>query len=201
MIDQATLQKFCANEDIRQYLEKPFRKNGYLYASNGHICIRIPDDSNIQAIEAPSQIDPEKFFSNSVTEWHLLPENLPPPKPCSNCNGEKIVSEKVAEPCPDCDGEGDFTHGEHTYTCKECDGEGYIHRKTQNKVTCPECTGTGENIYNPVQIGAANYSRTYLALIQSLPGAKIEHVPEHDSWRVCRFIFDGGEGAVMPQRA
>jgi len=35
------ITKFCATNDPRSYLHKPMRHDGYLYATNCHIAVRI----------------------------------------------------------------------------------------------------------------------------------------------------------------
>lgn len=77
--------------------------------------------------------------------------------------------------------------------------------------TCTECAGTGEvagyecgnppcrdgELFKPMKIGVAFFDVRYLHRISKLPNARIRVVgPE----AVAAFIFDGGEGRVMPCR-
>ena len=44
MITTDTLMEFCEKGGCRKVLENPFRKDGWIYATNGKVGIAIPDD-------------------------------------------------------------------------------------------------------------------------------------------------------------
>lgn len=50
------ITKFCAPGDIRHYLHRPMRHDGYLYATDGHIAVRIADDPAIEAGPMPQNL-------------------------------------------------------------------------------------------------------------------------------------------------
>lgn len=50
------ITKFCAPGDIRHYVHKPMRHEGYLYATTGHIAVRIEDDPAIEAEPMPANL-------------------------------------------------------------------------------------------------------------------------------------------------
>ena len=184
------LQSFCAKDDIRTYLMTPFVLDGHTYATNGHILVRVPGGG-----PDPEQALPEtvrqavrRMFATEYTDFEPLPE-IPPPQLCPECNGTGQVDEYE---CEDCNGNGEFTHGNYEYDCKECDGSG--------KVKGGECQEYGcwsGQMLQPIQVGAGLFDARYLRLIAALPNARIRAVgPEEPA----AFIFDGGEGRVMPCR-
>jgi hypothetical protein len=42
MITIETLKKFCGDADDSRKLQEPFSVGLWIYATNGHICIRVP---------------------------------------------------------------------------------------------------------------------------------------------------------------
>ena len=56
------ITKFCATADPRAYLHKPMRHDGYLYATNGHIAVRIADDPAIDAGPMPTRDQKTDWF-------------------------------------------------------------------------------------------------------------------------------------------
>ncbi len=193
------LQRFCANEhDLRSYLHKPWAHKGYTYASNGHICIRVPAPDQAETVfphkvgDAAASI----FERPAGAEYAPLPEFAPAPD-CGTCEGRGKVK---MEPCADCDGDGYFEHGHHEYHCKECDGEGSIYG-VGDMQDCPDCCGSGRQARFVRFIPGVGYDSRYLAWIAALPGAKFAigaaaKYGEHQG--AGRFTFDGGEGVLMP---
>ena len=51
------ITKFCATNDPRSYMHKPMRHDGYLYATNRHIAVRIADDPAIEAGPMPQNLE------------------------------------------------------------------------------------------------------------------------------------------------
>lgn len=202
MID---LQKFCATDtDPRPHIRKPTRCADGIVATNGQILICVPDDGR----ECDSTKD---TIAAQVAKFHhgLMGEDerrwfdvtaiaLPPKVICTYCGG-KGYSYQVD--CEDCDGDGEFDHGQHTYCCKECDGEGSIKTSAASdgakKYTCAHCAGTGED-FQAVFVGGTHFRRRYLAMLADLPGCRIGLSVEEPGTAVYR--FDGGWGALMPCR-
>lgn len=84
--------------------------------------------------------------------------------------------------------------------CRECDGRGKEHE-------CPDCTCECEfcedgkvdkSAKHEVQIGAALFDAKYIRQMMALPGFRFCAAPIKD--QAAPFIFDGGEGLVMPMR-
>ena len=86
------ITKFCATTDPRHYLHKPMRHEGYLYAANGHIAVRIADDPAIEAGPMPQNLQNgilQKMADDTEERaWQPVPvidkANL---RDCAYCNG------------------------------------------------------------------------------------------------------------------
>lgn len=120
---------------------------------------------------------------------------------CPACNGSGIGYK-----CPECEGKGDFDKGGHTYDCKECGGSGQVDDGYDaDKEPCVECDGDGESRYKAVKVGNWHYDRRYLARVEKLPAVKFaqrtEGPADFEDVAVAYFVFDGGEGVLMPMRA
>ena len=64
---------------------------------------------------------------------------------------------------------------------------------------CLLCGGTGAKRNAPAKVGGSHFDLFYLHLINGLPGAKFS--PGARQLDMARFVFDGGEGILMPMRA
>lgn len=188
-------------DDIRPYLRTPILRGEWIYATNGHIVVRVPKADGIAAVESdkPKDID-ELFTKNKYANFIDIPA-LPPAEKCPVCLGSGIGYK-----CPDCDGKGAFDKGGHNYCCKECDGSGQVDDgRAADKELCVECDGAGDAPYMAVKVGEWHYNRRYLAKIESLPEVKFAPPPEvpttRDDVAAAYFVFDGGEGLLMSMRA
>lgn len=171
------LKKFCGSEESRPYLSTPFTIGDWSYATNGHICVRVP---RIEDVPAATE---EKLTANVPKLFADIPEDGYVPLPA-------VVIE--ADPHDD---------------CEECDGRGNVHDCPSCQCVCSACDGTGTPVIGhntSVQIGEAIFSGRYIAQIQTMPGvritAPIKDVGSHLELKACFFKFDGGEGALMPRR-
>jgi hypothetical protein len=197
-MDEATLRKFCAVNDIRYYLLNPIRRDGFLYATNGHIAVCIPDNPEIDA--SNDETRPDFSFIHKamaeITEFNPVSVEMPPPATCPTCGGAGFRVE-----CPDCDGDGTFYHGDHEYDCKNCDGDGTLPADEGEKgtVPCSHCDSTGHDPFQTVRIGNSPFARRYVSMLKELPNAVIWTNPEKELASAF-FKFDGGFGVVMPCR-
>ena len=101
------LMKFCANEyEIRVGLQSPWRNGEWVYATNGHMIVRVPASS----WDAPQRSDnqpnntPEmfsKFFDGIDGEFLLMPP-LPADVVCDFCGGDGAADD--GDECPECFG-------------------------------------------------------------------------------------------------
>lgn len=195
---EAMLQAFCAVVDTREHLKRPIRSDGYLYATNGHICLAIKDDPAVPAGDTGPDFGFLHKGIEQADKFSPLDAKLPPIKHCRTCGctGKTVL-------CKICEGEGEFDHGSHTYECKECDGDGYFSGATAKEgdktELCFACDGYGVDVYQTVKVGHTTLARRYVALLQTLPGVVIWTNKELPM-AVAFFKFDGGFGAVMPCR-
>lgn len=193
-VTNEVLQKFCASAtEARYYLCKPWRFNGSIYATNGHMLICIPDDGREEVDPHGKHPDASKVIGQpAVTPFIKIP-GLADPIPCERCGGKGSHGEVA---CDECNGSGTFTWRRHEYDCAECGGSGKI-GVDNSPMICEACDRLGESfdrVTARTAIGDTGFQTRYLRVIASLPGAKIAP----NGMGTCIFTFDGGIGALMP---
>jgi hypothetical protein len=132
------LQKFCGKDDIRSYLCELITVGAFTYATNGHICVRVPRlDGEIESDtdsckKLAGKID--EYLRIEFSEWQAVPE----------CKYGNLVD------CLICHGTG-----AHQCSC------GHEH-------DCPDCNNTGkqESPHIPVKVGESFFADKYLSMIQ-----------------------------------
>lgn len=195
-MDEQTLLKFCAKSgEIRNYMTTPIRRNGFIYATNGHIAVCIPDDGSFSG-ENTSEIPSFRFVHDAMEiladdQFKTIDVSMPEVEPCKTCGGTRKVRK-----CGDCDGDGVFQHGNHDYECLECDGDGWV--IGEGNQDCPDCDGTGSDKYQTVKVEHQHLAVRYVELMNTLPSVRLYTPP--DNGKTCFFKFDGGFGAVIPCR-
>ncbi len=167
------LELFCSAD--RDELSEPFSVGTHTYASNGHICIRVPRRADVQELKATSEASKRildgvsKFFRDGVHYRALAPFDLPPEEdePCGFCNGRG-----TEHACPDC-----------TCECANCN---------DGKVSSDERLSVG--------INGAPFAAHYVRMLLALPGLQVNEA----NWKkrgqrgcVLQFRFDGGDGVLM----
>jgi hypothetical protein len=195
MLTQEQLQKFCAKIDFNFECDyrTPARKDGYVYATDGRICIRVIDDGSLLAFPPAGRlkdIDLAKVFDGEKNCDIPMPE-LPARIECKHCHGTCLEHD-----CPMCEGQGMLDGDVAPITCPRCEGNRRI-KPDHTAEPCWWCNGRGEQEDNPVLIGGMHFNRVYLALAAELPGARFVRI---DGYTVARIEFDGGEIAIMPTR-
>lgn len=188
------ITRFCGTLDQRGYMHKPFRANGRLYATNGHVAVSMADDTSIDASSEVRENVVALFGKAAAVsyEWHTIPRTESK-RACGVCRGSGHSTT-----CLDCDGEGEFQHGRHNYECQECNGHGVV-AGTKRDEHCAACCGTGANAYDGTDVGNAHYANRYLKLIATqFPGAEIG-VPE-DPMAVAQWRAGDVIGLLMPMR-
>lgn len=187
------IKKFCGASYDPRKLDRLYRFNGFIYATNGHIAVRIPNSPECACVD-----DQEWFIGPKIEAYFAAPAEseytkfyieLPTPDACDCCDGKGMVSD-----CPDCDG-GTFIHGNHEYDCKECDGSGEV---PGNKRDCFSCDGAGLDLRSYISYGGSGFMHRYMRLIKGLPNIEIAVHP--DPIKPAKFRFDGGEGVLMTMR-
>ena len=105
------LKKFCATDKDRYNLHQPRTRDGYTWASNGHIVVRVP------------VIDECPDNKSAPLTTKIFTETTPP--------GEWLAVPTVAAPglqeCNDCYGGGRYECDcGHEHECGECNGSGKV---------------------------------------------------------------------------
>ena len=188
------LKKFVSQGDPREYMRSPFNRGEWTYATNGHIAVRVPKIDGVEALPKKHIPNLEGLFQSASGNDFIVLPTLPTPENCQMCNGTGVAYE-----CEECDGDGEFEHGSHTYKCKECGGHGQVAYSGGIDTVCRHCGGAGVTRYKPMQVGGSHFDLFYLHLINGLPEAKF--APGARQLDMARFVFDGGEGILMPMRA
>lgn len=169
------LQKFCGTDWYRPYLHKPFSAEGFTWATNGHVIVRVdaidgieplPKNQSVNVAATLKGLDTAKFFSPS---FNLPPEELSSDITCPACEGRGKEHD-----CPDCE-----------CVCDDCNGKGRVTDEPRTSTT----------------IGGVHFTLRYIHLISSLPGLQISHTAKADGFenKPMIFRFDGGVGALMPR--
>lgn len=114
----ALLASFLANEwEIRDGLKLPFKIGRWVYATNGHVAVRVPADTMPEVPERNTT--QPKNVADLFDKWHagvegefLLMPPLPPLVDCPMCHGTGVVHEEYGpEQCNNCFGNGhDWTY-------------------------------------------------------------------------------------------
>ena len=200
MID---LTPFLATEhDTRGYLRAPWRCPEGVCATNGHVLVCVRDDGGQHAdahkgmpevvAKFRAYLDQPGLVWTEVAGIELL--EVPACRACDGKGHNHFVE------CEDCDGDGTFDHGQHTYECKECRGEGRVKTSEKSegakKESCWRCDGTGLG-FGWERVAEVLIQTKYLQLLKALPGCLIGTAGPLDTVAV---RFDGGFGAVMPCR-
>jgi hypothetical protein len=168
MID---LQQFCEKEGSgRPYLERPWSRGEYTYATNSHILVRVPRRADVPEDDAaPSKVESvvpsfdRPFVSMPKVE---IPLFTPADEECEDCGGSGFEHD-----CPNCDCE-----------CDACDGSGKV-------------TTSDESV---VPIGHSIFAAPYIRQILMLPGLQVSL--GSDPSEPMAFKFEGGIGVLMPRR-
>jgi hypothetical protein len=181
-------ERFCG-----RYIKAPWVKSGHRYATEGHICIRVPT-TEVDTVELER---PGTAVKALALPWTPTAEPWQPwPEP------NYII--KDAE-CPECKGNGDryrlkcaICNGTGKCKCSECGDEHDCSKCYGNGVLlgpdCPHCNGKGK-CPQPVETMVGKHLIGYAIneAIMSLPGP-IEW--QDNPGGLVRFRFAGGEGLV-----
>ena len=192
------LQRFCGHpaNEIRVWITAPWREGGHIYATNGHMLVRIPDDGRDVAERGQNHPHVQRLFDGvaGVDGFAPIPSDLPQQSQCEACDGNGWHD---GYRCGDCDGHGQFDHGNHNYDCKNCNASGQIEAEN----ICSACGGFGS--YGSVgdtgartPVGDTGYQTRYLRFLATFPGMVLAPNGGHGA----PFKFDGGEGIIMPMR-
>lgn len=202
-----TLRRFCAQDATRGALCSPFSRGPYTYASNGHICVRVPRMADVPEYECapPAEILFESIPDSG--EWCQWPEHDKPGSihdreharsidPCYACRGVGCTPMD----CPDCGGEGDHecSCGDF-HVCGKCNGLGAV--EAVNSSECNLCGGDGRLFRQ--RVAGLSIKGTYHRMVADLliePEHHQEPLKRPDGLQMVLFRFYGGHGVIMPLR-
>jgi len=203
MIPKELLQSFCEPKGTtRPALSDPFNCDGYTFATDGHICIRVDVDNSVESHpEAPKTMKGIFLTCDDDSKYIDIPEieGISLVVGCPVCGGSGKLSV-----CPECEGNGEVffenDYNEYECTCESCFGTGKYKSGNIAKSDCEECYGTGKITKDiGIDIGTRHITARLLCLIKNLPNVKI--APEAtDRLNPIQFKFDGGCGILMPRR-
>ncbi|HLA29286.1 MAG TPA: hypothetical protein VJZ49_15475 [Syntrophales bacterium] len=175
---------FCGKDETWPPLMKPWQRDGYIYASDGEVMIRVPAGGVNDPVEDEPKAPSGAFVFDATPippTFYPIPDIEPP---------AEQPREKEA--------------------CERCSGEGFGECPTCGQVApCGECEGTGKvtpkrNVKR-ITIGGRDFAAAKLYRIKTLlPGAHIgPNEPRRGatSLPAARITFDGGEGLIMPMKA
>lgn len=194
-VTQIDLMPFCAGEDHpRKAFTRPFVFNGWRYATDGRIAVRIralgePDDAEIKMPAAE-----EVFTGEGRADWTPWPTDgfADDLATCPKCKGRGVMN---ASECQKCNGAGNRECEEchHVDQCKSCWGRGYV-----GGAKCTECDGTAQTTQRLYQdIGPARFKLVHVDKILALPNLRYSPASLAHKNRSVEFVFDGGEGRLI----
>lgn len=164
------LQQFCGTDECRYYLMKPFSRDGFTWATDGAILVRVALRPEIPEIE--QKIAVSKPLEGVETAAFVKPKFNLPLAPteigdCPTCRGRGYLHD-----CPDCECD-----------CERCNATGTMDKEALIST----------------KIGGKFFSLKYVRQILALPRVEIEVIPSSEPLkRPIFFRFDGGVGALMP---
>lgn len=169
------LQQFCGVDECRYYLMKPFSRDGFTWATNGHVLVRVPQRSEYPDIDSKIKINIAAPLKGHEAAKFFKPAfELPP------------------------------AHGSHG-SCEKCSGRGYLHDCPDCDCECSRCDGSGisdSEHFISVSVGPTPFALNYIRQILSLPSVELQEFPPEQSDKPYFFRFEGeGLGAVMPLRS
>lgn len=144
-MSELDLKPFCCTEECRPYIQQPFTRGEYTYATDGHIAVRVAAREGLADAPQVPKIA-EMFTEHLAASYVPLPAvKLPEPDGnvlCAECEGGLVSYHD----CPHCN-----------CTCDRCDG-----------------TGLEPPLLNlSIGLGDGIYAGRYYAMLRALPNIQI----------------------------
>ena len=188
----------CAPGKCSHDLTEPFTAGDYSLASSHTIIVRV---ARIDGVPPHPTLKTLKNLFAEVQRGEFLPLDMKfkvDSDPCGKCAATGLKTEM--KPCKKCDGDGECVHcGED---CRDCGGLGLVKTGQPTNEPCENCAGSGKiEKSTRVNWGETTFDARLLTKLQSLPGIKLVAgaIPA-DRDLACPFIFEGGDGLIMPLR-
>lgn len=174
------LLPFCSNDYSRISIQVPIQIGDWLYATDGHICVRaqrvkVPDGFGKEPPKGMSAWpNPEKSVTDGLTRFFET-------EPTGFRRVVHVPRQNPQVECDACMGEGGFQ-------CEACD----------HPNECRACGGDGFNIEDIyLDLGGVCMSTNLLHRILHFHYLEIALNPS-EPLKGQRFRFQGGEGIIMP---
>lgn len=189
---------FCAEEDGRYIISKPWVDDGWRYATDGRLVVRVPtpdeDDTPTPPQAERQLVNASAWFADlyPVEPAHCTE---PFPKHDGRTFTQACDNEAHEKKCPACIGSGTChcPSCDNAHDCPKCDGRGY--RKVE-QTRCPECNSFGYRDDPAPQVIAGKRIRgASVILIAGLPGAR--YYSDGHAGRPLHFVADGGLQGVV----
>lgn len=196
------IEDFCATNDCRSYLNKPFSIDNHVVGSNGHWMAFAPISEKREQEklidERVSKIISGLISKSTTLKYECLPEfSIPTPLDCPRCTGSKKSESTI---CQECGGDGavdveNYFSTYHDLECKTCSGLGFNISLNTNK-TCESCNGTGEAYAreDTIVIGGVPLNPNYLIKIADIPNIQVSADTKN---RLLFFKAAGISGVLM----
>lgn len=196
------LKQFCRNKEEgygSNRISEPYSQGDHTYATNGWIAVRVPRVVDVPEREKTPDMTRLTWDHDELDDWTDLPAyDTANAEECRHCKG--TGKQQV---CYECDGAGELDlesdYNSYTVECRTCRGDGIAPGRAEHLDPCERCHGIGKDLVTPVAWGSGHLSMFLLEAIKGLPGVKLSQRREGE--QPFRFVFDGGEGLVMPMRA
>lgn len=185
------LMDFClpAYQNSSGYrMDQPFEQEDWLYATNGHICLRVrPETADTKLGEERLPPAAGLHWPDDQARWRKMPEPIVflAHGYCHACDGH--AHEGNLQECPKCEGWG----------CKACFGMG-----STGDRPCPQCGGKPLGNWPCLARIEEQYYQVHLIdKVRSLGDLEISQntrpfIPDHGY--PLAFRFEGGTGLLMP---
>lgn len=209
------LQSFCLSWGD---LSTPFYTDNFIYATNGNLAVRVPNDEtyvgimpengNRKVAGLAEKLDEHFVVDYSGRESHTLSDfdfDLEA-TPCEYCEGTgKLYA------CDECNGAGEVSHStdynNYEHECDSCSGKGHFKKsewesefprlnvENADYEECEDCDGVGTTGANPhIIIDGAKFQGKLLKKFMQFKGATIKvdaaNKPALIEW-------EGGQGILM----
>ncbi len=166
------LQPFCSVDETRMAICTPFVLNGWKYATDGRIAVRIPTDEPDDSNEPYRRPNASALFEGFNVEG-LQSFEIP------TLDGAQVIE------CDSCNGDGcAICDMGHEHECPDCDGDGHYEKWPEKEVA------------------GRIFSERFLSKMAALPGIKFYPTTAECSGgnpaKPALFTFDNGQGLLMP---
>lgn len=148
------LNEFLSTDNLKPDLQKPHLKDGFVYGSNGHIAIKIPE-ARLFTRYLPGGKYPDV---ERVLNQPLLPESIILVKDQIREVLNQLPLHNKYAPCALCDEGSLECNLGHVHDCNACDGLG----------NSTVIVGKEYSYLDLIKIGNAHYNPNYIELIEKV---------------------------------